>query len=199
MPRTNEQNEAIRRTTRKKIHTAGIMLFAKKGFAATNVKDIAREADISTGLMYRHYRKKEELFSELVKYAASGLKRVNETFENGEDPADLIKKFTEEIVEDLKKDDQYAHFSMLMSQAVMENDHSEDAEALQKQSKKMIENIIELIKRGQSTGQFKEGDPSEMAYMFFSVIQGMSMLKIMSGDEFVTPEQKMITDFLFIK
>lgn len=199
MPRTNEQNEAIRRTTRKKIHEAGIMLFAKKGFAATNVKDIAREADISTGLMYRHYRKKEELFSELVGYAASGLKRVNETFENGEDPADLIKKFIEEIVEDLKKDDQYAHFSMLMSQAVMENNHSEDAEALQTQSKKMIENIIELIKRGQSTGQFKEGDPSEMAYMFLSVIQGMSMLKIMSGDEFVTPEQKMITDFLFIK
>src|SRR5699024_10428822 len=112
MARTKDQNKAIRAATREKIHDSGTMLFPKKGFTATSVKDIAEEAGISTGLMYRHYSKKEELFSELVEYAASGLKQVNERFEGRGESLELIKGFTEEIVEDLKRDDRYSYFSI---------------------------------------------------------------------------------------
>ncbi|QTR05940.1 helix-turn-helix transcriptional regulator, partial [Saccharothrix algeriensis] len=45
----------MRADTRRRIEIAAVRLFARQGFAATSVRDIAREAGISTGLMYRHY------------------------------------------------------------------------------------------------------------------------------------------------
>ncbi|WP_342430121.1 helix-turn-helix domain-containing protein [Neobacillus sp. FSL H8-0543] len=46
----------MRTATKNKIHTASIKLFAKKGFAATSVQDIADTAGISTRLLYPHYK-----------------------------------------------------------------------------------------------------------------------------------------------
>ncbi|MEH7252929.1 TetR family transcriptional regulator [Neobacillus niacini] len=45
MPRIKEQYEALRTATKNKIHSASIKLFAKKGFAATSVQDIADTAE----------------------------------------------------------------------------------------------------------------------------------------------------------
>src|SRR5699024_11925552 len=116
--------------------------------------------------MYRHYSKKEELFSELVEYAASGLKQVNERFEGRGESLELIKGFTEEIAEDLKRDDRYSYFSMLMNQAVMENSTAVEKSGLKNESARMVENISRLIQEGQEREQMKEGDPKKLAYMY---------------------------------
>ncbi|WP_132383687.1 TetR/AcrR family transcriptional regulator [Muricomes intestini] len=42
-------------------------------FGVTGVQDIADEAGISIGLLYRHYKTKEEFFSGVVSYAVEGL------------------------------------------------------------------------------------------------------------------------------
>src|SRR5699024_9024597 len=118
LPRTEEQFEVMRIATRDKIHSSAIKLFAKKGFAATSVKDIAEGAGISIGLMYRHYKKKEDLFYELVTYATKGLERLVERFQSEESPVELIQQFTLEILNDLDKDDEYAQFHMLMNQSL---------------------------------------------------------------------------------
>ena len=196
MPRTKEQNEAIRLATKEKIHSAGIKLFAKKGLAATSVKDISEEAAISIGLMYRHYKKKEELYYELVEYAATSLRKVNEKFESAGEPIVLIEEFTEEIVNDLKKGEQYAQFSMLMSQTMMEWEVSAESSRIKEQSEKLINNIIRLIEKGQKLNQFKSGNPKEMAYMYLSTIQGRSMLNVMNEELFVTPDQSKIIESL---
>lgn len=66
MPQTKEQFEEIRNKTREKIQLATMQLFVQKGYISTNVQEIADLADISIGLLYRHYKGKEELFNELV-------------------------------------------------------------------------------------------------------------------------------------
>jgi AcrR family transcriptional regulator len=62
-----------------------VRVFARKGFAGATVADIAREAEVSVGMIYLHYRSKEELYVSLLfesmqrfteaieKIAASGL------------------------------------------------------------------------------------------------------------------------------
>lgn len=77
---------------RNKTQSAAIKLFAKKGIAATSVKDIAEGAGISIGLMYGQYNKKEELFNELVTYATEGLNRIVKRFQSDDSPADLIQQ-----------------------------------------------------------------------------------------------------------
>ncbi len=196
LPRTEEQFEAMRIATRDKIHSSAIKLFAKKGFAATSVKDIAEGAGISIGLMYRHYKKKEDLFYELVTYATKGLERLVERFQSEESPVELIQQFTLEILNDLDKDDEYAQFHMLMNQSLTMENQSLQLQNLNKISEELIQQTTRLIEKGQKLGQFREGSPSELALFYFASIQGMTMFKLLKNEQFVTPNIKIVTAFL---
>ncbi|MDM5206105.1 TetR/AcrR family transcriptional regulator [Cytobacillus kochii] len=196
MPRSEEQYEAMRIATKNKIHTAAIKLFAKKGFAATGVKDIAEEAGISIGLMYRHYKKKEDLFNELVTYAVEGLKRIIKKFQSNESPVELILQLTLEILNNLDNDDEYAYFQMLMNQSSTIENLSPQIQQLNMQSKAMFNQTARLIEKGQILDQFKKGDPMEMALFYFATIQGLTMMKITMNNEFITPSREIVTSFL---
>lgn len=196
MPRTEERYEAMRIATRNKIHAAGIKLFSKKGFAATSVKDIAEGAGISVGLIYRHYKTKEDLFNELVSYAVGGLERIVKRFQSDESPVVLIQQFTMEILNDLKKNDEFAEFLMLMNQSVTMENPSPQIENLNKQSEEMLCQTVRLIEKGQNLGQFKQGDASEMACFYFASIQGVAMMKLMRNEGYITPSLQIVTAFL---
>jgi len=51
--------------TREKIDRTAIGLFVRKGIAETTIRDIATEAEIAEGTLYRHYPSKEALAWEL--------------------------------------------------------------------------------------------------------------------------------------
>lgn len=55
-------NTAIDISTEEKIKEAARMVFTRKGFAATKVRDIAIEADINVSLVNYYFRSKEKLF-----------------------------------------------------------------------------------------------------------------------------------------
>src|SRR5690625_7901104 len=102
----------MRIATKEKIHSAAIKLFGKKGFAGTSVKDIAEAAGISIGLMYRHYKNKENLFNDLILYASERLNRTTEKFQNSTSPEESIKQITLELLNDSNKDYEYTYFHM---------------------------------------------------------------------------------------
>lgn len=47
---------------KKRIEDAALVVFATKGFSGTTMADIAREAGLSVGNIYRYYRSKDTLF-----------------------------------------------------------------------------------------------------------------------------------------
>src|ERR1700757_4913155 len=47
---------------------AALPIFARKGFAATTTKDLARAAGVSEPLLYRHFPSKEALYLEIQNY-----------------------------------------------------------------------------------------------------------------------------------
>ncbi|HVB62471.1 MAG TPA: helix-turn-helix domain-containing protein [Ktedonobacteraceae bacterium] len=65
-PRTEASNQRIRQEQRKKILDAAVSIFARKGFSATKMADIATAADISYGLLYHYFTNKEHIFITLV-------------------------------------------------------------------------------------------------------------------------------------
>jgi len=57
---------------------AVLPLFARKGFAETTTKDLARAAQISEPLLYRHFPSKEALYLEIQNYSCQGIDGVVE-------------------------------------------------------------------------------------------------------------------------
>lgn len=58
------------------IVSAALPLFARKGFAATTTKDLARAARISEPLLYRHFPSKEALYLEIQDFSCRGIDPV---------------------------------------------------------------------------------------------------------------------------
>jgi AcrR family transcriptional regulator len=55
-----------RRDRREDIMQASLHLFAEKGFHGTSMRDIAREADITEGLIYHYFASKRDLFRAII-------------------------------------------------------------------------------------------------------------------------------------
>lgn len=58
--------------TKEKILTSALRLFARQGYDAVSVSDIASELGITKGALYKHYKNKQDIFDSIVKrmYAA---------------------------------------------------------------------------------------------------------------------------------
>src|SRR5918999_1164013 len=55
-----------RRDRREEILQASLHLFAEKGFHGTSMRDIARSADITEGLIYHYFASKRDLFRAII-------------------------------------------------------------------------------------------------------------------------------------
>jgi len=199
MPRTEEQLRIIREKTRAKILDAATQVFTRRGFAAANMLDIAQEAGISVGLIYRHFKTKEELFATLLRQAAQGLAEVTTLFSQPLPPDQLFRNFTDVIVDDLRHSDEFAAFMMLVTQAFTTEDFVPEVRELTKQNKLLLQKVAKVITRGQQSSLFKKGDPIAMALYYFSSIQGLAQTKFTLRDKFSPPSSDMLLSFLIME
>ena len=65
MPKISEEKKKQRQMD---ILKTALGLFSKKGYYATSIDDITREAGISKGLVYNYFKSKEEIFFELAEH-----------------------------------------------------------------------------------------------------------------------------------
>ncbi|HEY3910254.1 MAG TPA: helix-turn-helix domain-containing protein [Stellaceae bacterium] len=56
----------------KAIVAAAVPLFARKGFAGTTTKELAEAANISEGLLFRHFPSKKHLYGEILRLGCEG-------------------------------------------------------------------------------------------------------------------------------
>jgi len=61
-----ERKERERAARKQAILQAAIKVFSQKGYDRTNMEEIAKEAELSKGIIYYYFASKEELFKELV-------------------------------------------------------------------------------------------------------------------------------------
>ncbi|MEK3732086.1 TetR/AcrR family transcriptional regulator [Paenibacillus sp. FSL M8-0334] len=193
MPRTPEQYEAMRLATRTKIQTAAMRLFVRQGYGSTNVQHIADQAGISTGLLYRHYNTKEQLFEELVQFAMTGLEELITKFQTSDEPVEDLARFANEVYHDLSAGDDFGHLLLLMTQSFFSTETDDRKEALRQLNTNLLQATAALIHQGQRQGKLREGNAFEMAQYFFASIQGLAMMKVMLEDEFSMPSRSLLT------
>ncbi len=196
MPRSAEQNEVIRAATRDRIQAAAITLFTRKGFAATSVQDIAGKAGISTGLMYRHYRTKDDLFGAIVDQAADGLEVVATAFRTEAPARELILGFAREFLDDIAAGGTSLEFYLLLQQAVLKGGDDARITRLLDRHETLFAETVRLIERGQRDGTFRDGPAATLADVFFASLGGLALMKLTRGDRFTAPTPELFTAIL---
>lgn len=83
--------------TKEKIFLAAAKLFAVKGFHATSMRDLAKEADVNLALINYHFSNKENLFNQVLKRGLDLFKEVMEDHQ-GQDLENLLKFLMKEAL-----------------------------------------------------------------------------------------------------
>lgn len=196
MARTREQNERMVMATRKKIMNAGLVLFAQKGFALTNIKDIAEIAGISTGLIYRHFSSKEDLFHKLIENTMEELSKFMQLLDSNDSPNQAIVEMTSGLLDDIRSSDELSRYFLIVIRSILEEEALPKIAEFRISILSLYEKTAEIIEKGQKQGDFKQGNPYKHALLYFSIIQGMANMKLFMGEKYVAPELDDIMAFL---
>ncbi|MFB6398450.1 TetR/AcrR family transcriptional regulator [Polymorphospora lycopeni] len=192
MPRSAARNEAMRAATREAVLTAAVRRFAQHGFAATNMRDIAREAGVSTGLIYQHHASKDELFTEVVTRAADGLFATARTLTGDGDAASVLHDFTRRFLADIATDRDAAEFFMVVNQAFLADEPAGVRDRLRPGHQAFRQALTEVIRRGQRRGRFGAGDPAEMVLCYLALLSGIVTTRLALPDEVSLPSPEAV-------
>jgi len=73
MPPTSTRRRLTAEERREGILEAALSVFSQRGYHASSIDDIAREAGVSKALIYEHFASKQELYAELLERHAQQL------------------------------------------------------------------------------------------------------------------------------
>lgn len=106
-PKTELQLDGIREARKELIMTTAMELFAYKGYHATSIREIAKAANISKGLMYNYFESKEVLLIAIVNI---GMEKLMEWFDPNHDghlTSEEIEIWINKVFETLQKNTKF--------------------------------------------------------------------------------------------
>ncbi len=186
---TREEQKEQRR---KQILLTGLELFVKKGYAATQIIDIASAADISTGLLFHYFESKEKLYNELVRMGLQGTQSVSIGQET--EPIAFFTDFLKALFQYAKEQSWTAKMFVLIQQAQHKEGTPPEAYALAKEVN-TIEYTVDIIRKGQENGTIKAGDPAALSMAFWFCVQGI-MAQYAINSSVPLPEPEWIVDII---
>jgi AcrR family transcriptional regulator len=143
--------------TRENVLRAGLKVFSEKGFAATRLEDIAKEAGVTRGAIYWHFKDKLELFCELFLTSSQVLfSGIYAILQSDLPPDEKIRKLFIQIPSNLLEDQDYRAIGVLYYSI----EWTEDAIKALKASFKKIHTaedkpLIQVIETGKLEGVFR--------------------------------------------
>ena len=157
-------------------------LFIHKGYTGTTVRDIASSLSISPALLFHYFDSKEKILSELLSIAQEGVVMAQLTFIKEKTPLENFLSVAELILNSFRTEKYSAPLFVLIHQigifGLMPEDHMEFFS-----HNPAFEASIPEIIRGQTDGSIRSGEPSVLALLFWSTIQGVAESCTLYGEE----------------
>lgn len=184
-PRTREDNEKIREQTSIRLLEGALRVFAKHGYHASSMSEIAKEAGVSKGLAYHYFSSKEDL---LVSIAEQRLqqylplfKGLNEIVDAEERLDFLINFVSDELV---KKIDELRFYNALYL-------HADGVRAIGKAMKKYQAQFDQqFLAEEKLLRDLGFANPELEAIYLRSILQGISLEYMLSPKDY--PLQQML-------
>lgn len=156
-------------------------MFARKGFAATTVRDIAAEAGILSGSLYHHFTSKNELFEEIIRTAVDAdLARDAATAGASDfDAETALRSMVDRMLRNMATNPDVARILSTGLDGV----HGTGAHTiLQRRRQAMRASLTTILERGVQDGSFRPDLDVDLAYrMIVSSVDGLGRWFVPAG------------------
>ena len=149
---------------RRQILDAAVRVFARQGFHATRVSDIADEAGVAYGLVYHYFNSKEEVLNELfVERWSLLIAAIEEADRAGGPHRDRLAAVASFII------DSYRHDPDLMKVIIVEVTRAANTFGATHlpEIREAYAGIAEIVRRAQEQGVFTDAVTAEFAAMAY--------------------------------
>ncbi|MFC8683819.1 TetR/AcrR family transcriptional regulator [Brevibacillus porteri] len=185
MPRTPAENERIRQAAKDKIHAAAMTLFIKKGYHATSIDDVAKQAQISKGLLYNYYKGKEELLAAMVQVRIEEVKEVMEAATKLATTHEQLRHIVDGALDNVyQRPDVYRFYLNLQTQPEDDRVLATYREQLNEESRRQFEVQCQIFQ------QLGVKQPRLRSLYFSSALQGAMLMMTTYPEGFPVEEMK---------
>jgi AcrR family transcriptional regulator len=182
MPRTEEENQRIREEQKKNILEGAIRAFARNGFPATKMADIAAEANVSYGLVYHYFPNKEQVLAELTDKAVQKVSEVTQqALVMPGTPLDRLHWLLSMMLLHLQKKPESM---MVFHRLVAEKNARHECPPLASRLDGLFAEVMaRLIVEGQEAGQIAPDDPALLVTALQACLRGLTFCAMSRGCE----------------
>jgi AcrR family transcriptional regulator len=179
---------------RRQILDAAVRVFARRGYEASRVADVAREAGVAYGLVYHYFHSKEELLETIFRETWTQMLDAIATVEQqGEAPREQLRKVVAIVLRTWKRDPNLVRVLVRevtrtphLQSEVTELQHAFDA-------------LERIVARGQEAGVFKRSlEPRLVGWSIYGTLEeiltGWVMGQLPGGDEDVARAERVVVE-----
>lgn len=141
--------------TRERIFREALKLFARKGYDATSIRDIATAVGVADAALYRHFASKDEIASAIFNLHYANLARAVATLaEHSETFATALQQLVTLLCELF--DDSPDVFAFIL---LNQHDHLRFV----REEDNVVSAIVAIMEKAIACGEIKQGDPALLA------------------------------------
>jgi len=179
---------------RRLIRDAAVRVFARKGYHASRVGDIAGEAGVAHGLLYHYFSSKEELLETVFRDTWSELLQAFARVEESDEPAaEQLRQVAAILLRS------WRHDRDLVRVLVREIGRSQTLPERVDEISAVFRAIERIVARGQAAGELREDVTPRLATWIFyggieEILTGWVLGQLEDADDDVAAAERAVVD-----
>lgn len=167
-------------TKKEKIINKAITLFAEEGFESTSIQVLAAKAGVAQGLLYRHFRNKEDLLLHLIE---KGMTQVMHSLSPYAEDIDFKTAFAQHIQLSFQYLEKNTNLWRVLHQVRQKNKL-----AAQFAKEDPFEQIVQVLELRLKKEGYK--NPRMLAWTLFSLVDGITGLYLIAPKKYPLQEME---------
>jgi len=173
-----------------------VRVFARKGYHASRVGDIAEEAGVAYGLLYHYFESKEDVLRSVFRETWRALIETIESVEEaGDPPREQLRKVAEILLRSWRRDPD------LVRVLVLEVTRSQHLPGEMDEIVASFAAIQEIVERGQADGTIRADLDARLAsYVFYGAVEelltGWVLGRLPDSDDDVARAERTLVEII---
>jgi AcrR family transcriptional regulator len=150
----------------QRIFDSAVSLFAERRFHEVRMDDISTRAGVSKGLLYQHFKDKDELYLEIIIRGLEQLQKdVQFRLTGTQNPEEKLRGLIQEVVRFFNQNPSYVELMEIIKRS-----RSQKADEIRGQ---FLSLLLEIMRELDASGRWRVRDPELSARTLMVMIRGL--------------------------